>query len=272
MKAITPFLLLLFYLLLEPVGPHAETRTPARASFLRKDSAKMVNIPGGQFKPFLLTTGEGRTIKVHSFALDIHAVTNEQFLQFIQAHPEWARSRVARVFADSNYLKQWAADLNIGNEKIRNSPVTNISWFAANAYCKWAGKRLPTLLEWEYAAASAPVAMNKNRDLSKIILEWYDHPAPKILPMVESSYKNKFGLYDMHGLVWEWVEDFNGVLLQARSGNPAPPVNAFFCGAGSLGAANKKDYAAFMRYAFRESLQATYTVGSLGFRCARDIE
>jgi formylglycine-generating enzyme required for sulfatase activity len=46
----------------------------------------------------------------------------------------------------------------------------------------------------------------------------------------------------------------------------------FYCAAGSAGTANKADYAAYMRYAFRESLQATYTVGSLGFRCAQDIK
>jgi formylglycine-generating enzyme required for sulfatase activity len=232
-------------------------------------TAGMVGIPGGNFRPFLLSGNKRQTIKVRSFYLDIHAVTNEQFLEFVKANPEWRRSRVTRIFADITYLKQWKGDLEIGDPPIAKSPAINISWFAANAYCGWRGKRLPTMAEWEYAAGAAPVNNRGTRDLTRLILEWYDHPTPNVLPPVESTYKNVFGAYDMHGLVWEWVEDFNGIIPQNGAGADSNP---FVCGAGSLGTADKKDYAAYMRYAFRESLQAGYTVGSLGFRCARDIE
>jgi len=230
----------------------------------------MIKIPAGELRPFLLLAGQNGRIKVHSFYLDIHAVTNDEFLQFVKANPRWKRSGVSRAFADSNYLKQWAGDIEIGDDRIRNSPVTNISWFAANAYCKWKGKRLPTMDEWEYAAGAPPVNAKRGRDLSRIILEWYDHPNPAVLPVVGSTYKNRFGVYDMHGLIWEWVEDFNSVM--PGSENRGPGGNPFVCGAGALGTANKEDYAAYMRYAFRESLQAAYTVGGLGFRCAQDIE
>lgn len=229
--------------------------------------AGMVAIPGGSLKPFLLSGDRLRTIRVRPFYLDIHAVTNEEFLQFVIANPGWRRSRIARIFADSNYLKQWTGDMEIGDQRIRKSPVTNVSWFAANAYCRWRGKRLPTMAEWEYAAGAAPAHARGTRNLTRLILEWYDHPTPPVLPPVGSAYKNVFGAYDMHGLVWEWVEDFNSVIPQGGGGVDANP---FVCGAGSLATANKTDYAAFMRYAFRESLQASYTVGSLGFRCAQD--
>lgn len=234
------------------------------------DHSGMVKIPGGEFRPFLLSERKNRKVKVHSFYLDIHAVTNGEFLAFVKANPQWQRSRVPDIFADSHYLKQWAADLEIGDGRIINSPVTNISWFAATAYCKWKGKRLPTMDEWEYAAGAAPVNAKPGQQLSRIILEWYDHPNPAVLPAVGSTYKNSFGVYDMHGLIWEWVEDFNSVIPGGE--NRGAGANPFVCGAGSLGTANKEDYAAYMRYAFRESLQAAYTVSGLGFRCAQDTE
>ena len=72
----------------------------------------------------------------------------------------------------------------------------------------------------------------------------------------------------MHGLIWEWVEDFNSVIIQGNGGTNA---DSFSCAAGSLGSVNKEDYAAFMRFAFREGLQARYAINGLGFRCARDL-
>lgn len=227
----------------------------------------MVRIPGGVYNPFLVTGKGPSKITVRSFELDEHAVTNAEFLQFVRANPRWQRSKVVRIFADSNYLKHWRGDAEIGDPRIGNSPVTNVSWFAANAYCRWKGKRLPTMAEWEYAAGAAPLHHKGGQALTRLILEWYDHPTPAVLPAVESTYKNAFGVYDMHGLVWEWVEDFNSVLIASGAEN-----NPFVCGAASLGTASKEDYAAYMRYAFRQSLQAGYTVGSLGFRCARDVE
>jgi formylglycine-generating enzyme required for sulfatase activity len=230
---------------------------------LMRAPAGMVKIPAGEFKPFVLVSGRQEMKRVHSFLLDEHAVTNAEYLAFVRNNPQWRRGRVPRVFADSNYLKQWAGDLEIGALQNPNGPVTNISWFAADAYCKWLGKRLPTLDEWEYAGGAAPMHSAVGENLSRIILQWYDHPTPTVLPAVKSTYENKLGLWDMHGLVWEWVEDFNSVMPQG--GN-------FYCGGGAAGTANREDYAAYMRYAFRGSLQASYTVASLGFRCAKDIK
>jgi len=232
----------------------------------------MVSIAGGRYHPFLRRKDQPETVRVRPFLLDINAVTNEDFLAFVKANPKWARSKVSRLFADPGYLKQWTGDFEIGNDKIKTSPVTSVSWFAADAYARWMGKRLPTQAEWEYAAAAAPVGMNRGARLTRIILAWYDHPNPVILPPVQSTYKNTYGLYDMHGLVWEWVDDFNSDIIQGDTGSGGTNVNSFFCAAGSLNSVNKEDYAAFMRFAFRQGLQARYTIQSLGFRCAKDCE
>lgn len=230
--------------------------------------AGMREIPAGRYRPFFRSVNESAIVKVKSFYMDVHAVTNAEFLQFVRANPQWARSKVARLFADENYLRQWAGDFEPGTQTPSNSPVTNVSWFAAAAYAKWKGKRLPTEAEWEYAAAAAPEGMQRNTRLTAIILGWYDHPTPTILPPVCSTYRNGFGLFDMHGLIWEWVADFNATVTRQDGQDGA--AKRFSCAASSLGAADKEDYAAFMRYAFRGSLQASYTVASLGFRCARD--
>ena len=223
----------------------------------QKSTFGMVIIPGGSYHPFLRRKGQPAAIRVRRFLLDINAVTNQDFLAFVKANPQWARSKVSRLFADAGYLKQWTGDFDIGNDKIKSSPVINVSWFAANAYARWMGKRLPTQAEWEYAAAAAPVGMSRGARLTRIILAWYDHPNPVILPRVQSTYKNTYGLYDMHGLVWEWVDDFNSVIAQGDDGSGGTNVNSFFCAAGSLNSVNKNDYAAFMRYAFRQGIFLT---------------
>lgn len=225
----------------------------------------MVRIPAGRFSPFITSADRSGQLAVRSFYLDVTAVTNREFLAFVKANPSWARSRVSPLFADGNYLRGWASDFSVGDPRILNSPVTDVSWFAAEAYSKWVGKRLPTMVEWEYAGRALPTGAARGTHLTALILEWYSHPNPKVLPAVRSTYRNQYGVYDMHGLVWEWVYDFNGVLpSQGGAGNN------LFCAAGSQLAADKEDYAAFMRFAFRESLKGAYTVANLGFRCAMD--
>lgn len=227
----------------------------------------MVKIPGGQYTLFF-DAKTGRTVKIKPFYLDVKAVTNAEYLEFVKFNPKWAKSKISKLFADAGYLKHWKGDFNIGNPQLNNSPVTNVSWFAANAYCKWRGKRLPTLSEWEYAA-NAPL-INDKRPIEKVILDWYSKPTPEMLPSVGSTFKNSLNIYDLHGLIWEWVYDFNSVILGGDSRSNSAIQRDLFCASGSVGAANKEDYAAFMRFAFRGSLRAKYTVGNLGFRCARD--
>ncbi|WP_423146017.1 formylglycine-generating enzyme family protein [Rubrolithibacter danxiaensis] len=233
--------------------------------------AGMVKIPAGVYTPFFQNKSD-KPVSVESFYLDSRAVTNAEFLEFVKANPKWAKSNISPLFADKGYLKHWEGDFNIGKQynQIKNSPVTNVSWFAANAYCKWKGKRLPTLEEWEYAGSAR--ITNDNRPIKEIILAWYSKPTPSVLPPVGSAFKNRFNLYDMHGLVWEWVSDFNSIVMEGDSRSNSAINRELFCASGSFGAADKENYAAFMRFAFRGSLKAKYTVNNLGFRCAKDIK
>ena len=96
------------------------------------------------------------------------------------------------------------------------------------------------------------------------IYAWLGHPSPAVQPPVGSSRRNFYGACGMHGLVWEWVDDFNSIL--------APdPDQGQVCGAASLGASDPGDYASFMRRALLSSLRGCNSTGSLGFRCAADV-
>ena len=224
----------------------------------------LVAIPTGTFRPlFGKDVGD---VSVAAFALERHAVTNGQFLAFVRAEPKWRRSQVKNLFADAQYLGHWTSDLDHGPDAAAQ-PVTRVSWFAARAYARWVGRRLPTVAEWEVAAAD----LDGGRDaITKLVLKWYSRPTPAVVPAVESTFATRAGVYDLHGLVWEWVDDFNSALVSGESRGDSGLERNLFCGSGSVGAADPSDYAAFMRYAFRSSLRAGYTVQNLGFRCAHD--
>jgi formylglycine-generating enzyme required for sulfatase activity len=73
----------------------------------------------------------------------------------------------------------------------------------------------------------------------------------------------------MHGLVWEWTEDFSSLLVSADNRNQGDADKARFCGAGALSMDDRDNYAVLMRVALLSSLEARDTTTSLGFRCAR---
>lgn len=242
------------------------------STFAQANEPDMSFISGGAYEPFFERSKEGKksSIIVEPFYLDKMPVTNEKFLEFVKKNPEWRRSKVKKVFAEANYLKDWLSDTKIP-KKIAKKPVSSVSWFAANAYCESQGKVLPTVLQWEFVGASdssEAYAMDKKSYKEKI-LKWYSRPSHLEVKNVASGPKNFWGVYDMHGLHWEWTLDFNTALVTGESREDSVLNNNLFCGSGSLGAKDKLDYGAFMRFGFRSSLKGNYTVGNLGFRCSK---
>jgi sulfatase modifying factor 1 len=229
----------------------------------------MVKVRGGRYKPLNQSGKEPVEVVVKSFYLDQFPVTNGEFLEFLRANPAWQRSHVRREFADEGYLINWAGDLEPGSRAGSNSPVVRVSWFAASAYCAWKEKRLPSAAEWEYVAAASATRPDGENDAEHVkrVRQWYSTPAPEILGEVGQRPANYFGVYDMHGLIWEWVADFDKV-----ASNSGGKGNERVCGSGSLGAKDSSDYPAFLRYGLRSSLKANYTVHNLGFRCARNLD
>jgi formylglycine-generating enzyme required for sulfatase activity len=232
----------------------------------------MALVPEGVYRPLFRTETEPKEAQVKSFLLDTRPVTNREFLEFVRVQPKWRRSQVKRLFADASYLKHWSDELAF-DEPAADAPVTHVSWFAAKAYAKWRGKRLPTLAEWEYAAAASPTRPDGENDpaFQKEILRWYATPAPEVLPAAGAGRTNLFGVRDLHGLVWEWVADFNSALVTGDARGDTGLERQLFCGSGAQGSSDRANYAAFMRYGFRSSLKAGYTIHNLGFRCAKDL-
>ena len=243
------------------------------SSIIIKSDTEMLKIPSGSFQSFYEKKETGNLIAINAFYLDKYAVTNQQFLEFVKANPNWSRSKISKLFADTSYLKHWQGDLTIGDQGIYNSPVINVSWFAASAYSKWVGKRLPTTAEWEYAAFQE-IANKSKGDTTKVIdviLSWYSKPTRKVVPNVGTTFQNIFGVNDLHGLIWEWTADFNSYVAGGDSRSSDEIERNLFCASGSFGTVNKEDYAAYMRYGFRGSLKGTYCIQNLGFRCAKEI-
>lgn len=226
--------------------------------------AAQVRIDGGVFTP--LYGSAKQPVSVDAFAMDVTPVTNAEFLGFVARHPEWQKSAVSPLFAEANYLHHWQSGSELGTQAPPDSPVVNVSWFAAKAYCASEGKRLPTVNEWEYVA-SRPIP---GADIRQVILEWYSEPTPEVLPAVTSGFKNSSGVISMHGLIWEWTQDFNSAMVTGESRADGSLDKTLFCGSGAANAADKSDYAAFLRFGFRSSLKAKYTVNNLGFRCVQE--
>jgi len=232
----------------------------------------MVAIPGGSYTPLYAKEAEAR--EVNPFFMDERQVTNREFLAFVTEHPEWRRSRIGRTLADANYLVHWRGDLDPGDAAVLDAPVTNVSWFAAKGFCEANGKRLPTEDEWELVAladATRPDA-SKDQEFLKKLLEWYSKPSGGPLSGAATAEANVHGVRGLHGIVWEWVGDFNSTMVVGDSRGDGSLERKLYCGAGSLLASDVNNYAAFMRYAFRSSLHGTYCVNSLGFRGARSLK
>lgn len=154
----------------------------ARASFISADEKDMVKITGGEFK-----SGEAmKTVSVKTFHVDKYEVTNKSFAKF---------------------SKDW--ETPSGRE---NHPAVEVTYFDAEAYCKSVGKRLPTALEWEKAARGSDGRVYPwGNDFDSAKANTADSEAGSTVAV--GSYKSgasPYGVYDMSGNVWEWVDGWSG--------------------------------------------------------------
>ncbi len=211
------------------------TLVVAAAGVTAQPAPRWVHVDAGRIRALYATSNADRRTVVGAFDLAADRVSNEEFRRFVIDHQEWRRSRVARMAADSPYLRHWAGDTVLGPAAPKRDPVVFVSWFAASAYAAWAGSRLPSTAEWELALDRGLVRGET--------------------PALPTS--------------WEWVDDFNSIITSGESRGDGDPDKGLFCAGGAALATDPSDYAGFMRAALRASLKASYTLGSLGIRLAR---
>lgn len=231
--------------------------------------AQVVNLSATTFQ-MGSNTGEPDERPVHNvnlsqFSIDIYEVTNAQYDSCIKAgrcspaHYEdgkcfiWTSKGFTKIIIPIKYRHP---DL----------PVTCVSWYQANQYCKYKGKRLPTEAQWEYAAGGG----------KDILYSWgNDKPTSNNCgisndgPKKVGSFKpNSFGIYDMTGNVWEWVFDNYSADYYSVSEEKdplGPRVGQYHVIRGGGWYSNYKQ----LRIRNRHWFDPNYGEASIGFRCAK---
>ena len=192
----------------------------------------MVLIPAGEFQ-MGSNDPEARndeqpvhTVYVDAFFMDKYEVTNLDYKKFVLANPRWSKDRIDRASHDGDYLIHWNG--NDYPDGKANHPVVSVSWYAAVAYSKWAGKRLLTEAEWERAARGG--------------LSGKAYPWGNVIDSGKANYginvgntttvgkypPNGYGLYDMAGNVWEWcLDEYNeDFYFSSPRNNPLSGANS----------------------------------------------
>lgn len=259
-------------------------------STFSKDIEPMVTIPAGEF--LMGTNGtecgnEARPahrVRLSAFQIDVHLVTNERFLRFVEdtGHVTDAeRAGISRVYtntprttpmvAGANWRHPNGPDDSIDNKM--NHPVVQVSFEDAMAFCKWAGKRLPTEAEFEKAARGGlegrPYAWGDANPKGQAC--YFSSGSTINRPCPVASYPaNAFGLYDMAGGVWEWCSDWYspGYYASSPSDNPTGPGGG---GAHSLRGGTWFDWfpERNVRVAARGSGAVGVWTNDVGFRCVK---
>ncbi len=201
------------------------------------------------------------------FYMQTTEVTIGQFRQYLKATGnesgvEWS-DKDGPINRDSSYSLS-------GNKfgKSNSQPMVDINWHAAKAFADWLSKRdgkkyrLPTEAEWEYAARAGTrgrFAGTGNLD----DMGWYDDNSGRETHEVGTKKPNQWGLYDMHGNVYEWCEDRDGDYPSGDVTDPAGPDegSARVVRGGGWGIV-----ARFCRGAFRRSVSPGYASYNVGFR------
>jgi formylglycine-generating enzyme len=223
----------------------------------------MVLIPAGEF-----TMGKNSSspsdwqpehkVKLSSFYMDKHEVTNRQYYEYCIA------TKTPLPFFWG--MKEFRSGLDFPD-----NPVTGVSFFEAEKYAKWSGKRLPTEAEWEYAARGGLNGNNFPLGNSADSTTINFGRKYKGTLKVGSLPANSFGLYDITGNVWEWTTDFYdpGYYAVSPSDDPKGPDRGRFKvirgGSWHSGAMCVQTY-------FRNGLSPSWVDFAVGFRCIKDIK
>lgn len=210
----------------------------------------------GSTKPWYLDEHPQQKMSLPLFYIDRYEVTNGQYKAFIDA----TRTRPPGYF----YIRS----VPPGRE---NHPVTDISWYEADHYCTWAGKRLPTEAEWEKAARGTDgreFPWGNTYDNKK--LNAGDSGYGDIMPV--GSFKagaSPYGAMDMSGNVWEWTADWYQPYPGSTYTSPNFGEKQKVFRGGGWGGQGHYSLPLFYRTSYRSSIPPEESYADLGFRCAK---
>lgn len=234
----------------------------------------MVVVPGGTFYRGSQDGSRDEMprhqVVIPSFSIDIHPVTNEQFVRFLEVmggekdsnHNDIIRLRDSRI-------KRSGGKLNIESGYSKH-PVVGVTWYGAVAYAKWIGKRLPTEAEWEIAARGMKqIALYPTgEDIEKSQANFFSSDTTAVMSYAPSED----GLYDMAGNVYEWCYDWYGYNYYEVSNqepeNPQGPIQGVYrVLRGGCWKSLKED----LRCSRRHRNNPGTVNGTYGFRCVAGV-
>ncbi len=229
--------------------------------------SEKVAVPAGRF---MMGCSEGsrdeqpvREVQVRGFRMHATEVTVDMYQQCVDA------GACTPAHYDSAECLQWSGGgfRNVvvpSQYRGSNYPVICVTWFQARAYCQYAGMRLPTEAEWEYAARAGGSARYSggNNYLSRCVQE-NNGPAA-----VGSCPPNQWGLYDMTGNVWEWTADFyeQDAYSHAEHDNPRGPRAGLY---RSMRGGGWYSGPSELRVTNRNWFSPGFPEVSVGFRCVQ---
>ena len=210
-------------------------------------------------------------IVIESFAIDIHPVTNEQFVRFLDVMgSEKNGDNNDMILLKESRIKRVGGKLIIESGYTKH-PVVGVSWYGACAYAKWIGKRLPTEAEWEIAASLGKEdnVYPCGREIERSGANFFSSDTTPVM----SYPPNESGLYDMAGNVYEWCEDWYGYNYYETSihepNSPTGPVQGVY---RVLRGGCWKSLVEDMRCSHRHRNNPGTMNRTYGFRLAADVQ
>lgn len=236
---------------------------------------EMVVIPGGEYVRGTDECGRDErpkhAIRLSSFAMDIHPITNEQFVRFLEAmggEKDANNNDIIRL--RESRIKRTAGKLIIESGYAKH-PVVGVTWYGAIAYAKWVGKKLPTEAQWEIAARSglSDIIYPTGDDIERTQANFFSSDTVSVM----SYPPNQFGLYDVAGNVYEWCQDwydytYYEVSAQEPDDPEGPHQGVYRVLRGGCWKSLKDDLRCSNRHRNNPgTVNRTY-----GFRCAADVK
>jgi formylglycine-generating enzyme required for sulfatase activity/regulator of sirC expression with transglutaminase-like and TPR domain len=262
--------------LLKQLAPHSgRVQGILNQTSLQEDN--MALVPAGFFimgsNKTLDDEAPEHRVYLDGFWMDKYEVSAGEFAEFLNAVDNvkgyYLDNKFGTLFYDGRFHPR---------PGLENHPINNVNWFAADAYCKWKEKRLPTEAEWEKAARGASAQIYPWGDSApseiraRYFQAWTEERKHKVMVPVQALIEGQspYGLHNMAGNVKEWVDDWYDreyYKEQSEYANPKGPIGGEFKG---VRGGSWRDLTGFIYSSFRNNGNPQSRLDDYGFRCAKN--